>query len=162
MLRLWLSHEYRHEYWSVYDRIGDLTTLFAKLRLPSTTTRLPRSLADYTNFKANELRVLLLFGYPIFVDVLPRECYVHLLQLVCLMHLAENRWIRESTIDEMQRLGESFVGSFSDLYTPRHCVQVVHSIVHIAATVQDFGPLTHYTTFNFESLLGRIFRPFQI
>ena len=97
------------------------------------------------NSKANELRVSLLFGYLIFVDVL---------------HLAENLWIREGTIDKMQRLDESFVDSFPDLYTPRHCVQVVHSIVHIAATVQDFEPLTNYTTFHFESQLGKISRSF--
>ncbi len=56
----------------------------------------------------------------------------------------------------IENLGENFVIYFSHLYTACSCVPVVHSILHIAATVRDFGPLTPYTTFNFENLLGRI------
>ncbi|CAF1522861.1 unnamed protein product [Adineta ricciae] len=47
---------------------------------------------------------------------------------------------------------------FAELYTRRHVVQVVHSVIHIPATVKDFGPLTNFTTFNFESILGKITR----
>ena len=154
MLGLWLSSQHRHEPWSVHNRFEELTNLFKKVRLPSTTTRLPRTLSQYSNFKANELRVLLLFGYIIFNNILPEMYYNHLLKLVCLMHLAENRHLSIDDIDFMQILGETFVVSFSDLYTNRHCVQVVHSTVHIATTVRDFGPLTNYTTFNFEGHLG--------
>ena len=155
MLSLWLSPEYRYEPWSIHGNIEELTELFKRTRLPSTTTRIPRSLVQYSNFKANELRVLLLFGYAIFANILSKKYYNHLLQLVCLLHLAENRRIQDYDIDIIQKLGESFVISFSHLYTNRHCVSVVHSVVHIAATVRDFGPLTNYTTFNFENQLGR-------
>lgn len=156
MLSLWLSSDYRLESWSVYNRIDDLAKLFKQVRLPSTTTRLPRSLLQYSNFKASEMRVLLLFGYVIFANILPQKYYHHLLQLVYLLHLAENRCIVNRDISTMQKLGESFVISFSHLYSTRHCVSVVHSVYHIAATVRDFGPLTTYTTFNFENQLGRV------
>ena len=82
MLRLWLSPEYRGEKWNISDKINDLADLFRCLRLPSTTTRLPRSLMDYNKLKANELRVLLLFGYVIFNRQLPKKIYDHLVQLV--------------------------------------------------------------------------------
>lgn len=157
MLSLWLSPDYQSEPWSVYNDIEKLTRLFKKLRMPSTTTRLPRVFKEYSNFKANELRVLLLFGHVILANILPKKYYDHLLQLVYLLHLAENRRIVNSDITIMQKLSKSFVVSFSHLYTSRHCVQVVHSISHIAASVQDFGPMTHYTTFNFENQLGRTF-----
>ncbi|CAF1497861.1 unnamed protein product [Adineta ricciae] len=158
MLSLWLSKKYQNDPWSVHSRIKELGELFKGVRLPSTTTRIPRSLIDYSKFKANELRVLLLFGYAIFSDILPGKYYTHLLQLVCLLHLAENRRIPYHNINVMQKLGESFVVDFSQLYTERHCVQVVHSVVHLAATVRDFGPLTSYTTFNFENQLGLLTR----
>lgn len=154
MLSLWLSSEYQHEPWSIYKDINELAHLFKNLRLPSTTTRLPRALTEYTNFKANELRVVLLFGHTIFAKKLQKKYYNHLLQLVCLLHLAENRQILNTDLETMQKLGESFVVAFPKLYTNRHCVQVVHSIFHIAATVHDFGPMTNYTTFNFENNLG--------
>lgn len=155
MLSLWLSPEYRYEPWSIYANIEVLNKLFKQVRLPSTTTRIPRPLIQYSNFKGNELRVLLLFGYVIFANILPKKYYDHLLQLVCLLHLAENRCIHDYDVDIIQRLGENFVVSFCHLYTDRHCVSVVHSVVHIAATVRDFGPLTNYTTFNFENQLGK-------
>jgi hypothetical protein len=156
MLNLWLSADYRFEHWSIHNHIEELTGLFKQLRLPSTTTRLPRALSQYSNFKANELRVLLLFGYVIFANILSKKYYDHLLQLVCLLHLAENRRILHCDITIIQKLGETFVISFSHLYTNRHCMSVVHSVLHIADTVRDFGPLTTYTTFNFENQLGRI------
>lgn len=71
------------------------------------------------------------------------------------MHLAESRCIPQVNIEVMQKLGENFVASFPNLYTNRHCVQVVHSVVHVPTTVRHFGPLTNYTTFNFENCLGQ-------
>jgi len=79
MLSLWLSPEYRFEPWSIHSHIEELTELFKQVRLPSTTTRLPRILLQYSNFKANELRVLLLFGYIIFANILSKKYYSHLL-----------------------------------------------------------------------------------
>lgn len=155
MLSLWLSLDYRSGPWSIRDNINELAELFHRVRLPSSTTRLPRALTEFPNYKANELRVLLLFGHVIFLNILPKKYYNHLLQLVCLLHLAESRCISSFKIKIIKKLSEEFVVSFSDLYTKRHCVQVVHSVTHIAATVQDFGPLTSYTTFHFEDQLGK-------
>jgi len=119
MLSLWLSPEYRFEPWSIHSHIEELTELFKQVRLPSTTTRLPRILLQYSNFKANELRVLLLFGYIIFANILSKKYYSHLLWLVCLLHLAESRRILNSNITVIQKLGENFVISYSHLYTNR-------------------------------------------
>ena len=58
----------------------------------------------------------------------------------------------------INRLCRSFVVTFPRLYTPRHCVQVVHSILHISDTVHDFGPVTNYITFHFENDLGEFAR----
>ena len=40
------------------------------------------------------------------------------------------------------------------LYTNRHNQQVIHSIDHVAQTVQNYGQLSNYSTYNFESVLG--------
>ena len=151
MLNLWLSPEYRDEKWNICKKVNQLADLFRYVRLPSTTTRIPRSLIDYRKFKANEMRVLLLFGHIIFKGVLAKRYYEHLLQLVVLMHLAEGRQINEVDQEIIRRLSRSFVVSFPQLYSDRHCVQVVHSVLHISDTVNDFGPMTNYTAFNFEN-----------
>ena len=102
------------------------------------------------------MRILLLFGYVIFKNILKEKYYTHLLKLVVMMHLSEHRQIIPSYIDVVNRLGKSFVINFSKLYRPRHCVSVVHSLIHISDTIYDFGPLHTFSTFNFENDLGRI------
>jgi hypothetical protein len=109
-----------------------------------------------SKFKANELRVLLLFGHTIFKKFLRKKYYNHLLQLVVFMHIAEARPINRAQQEVLKRLCQAFVTSFPRLHTDRHCVQVIHSVIHIPDTVNDFGPLTNYTTFQFENDLGRI------
>jgi hypothetical protein len=156
LVRLWFDHEHRHEEWSISTRLHQLQLVFRRLRLPSTTCRFPRSLVSYKKFKANEMRVLLLFGHVIFKNVLKKKYYMHLLKLVLMMHLSESRQVHHSYINTIKHLGQNFVIDFSKLYTNRHCVQVVHSLLHVSATVRDFGPLSNYTTFQFENELGRI------
>ncbi len=79
-----------------------------------------------------------------------------LLKLTVMMHLAENRQIIPSYIDIINCLGKNFLVKFSTFYSPRHCVSVVHSVIHISDTIYDFGPLHTFTTFNFENELGKI------
>ena len=155
MLTLWLSPEYRYEPWSIAGKINELPNLFRGLRLPSTTTRLPRPLTDYREYKANELRVLLLFGHVIFRKALQKRFYNHLLRLVVIMHLAEARQIYTVDQDITYYLSRNFVVTFPKLYTDRHCVQVVHSVIHVPDITKDFGPVPNYTTFQFENDLGK-------
>lgn len=82
--------------------------------------------------------------------------YEHLKSLVLIIHLSESRAITETDLKIIEILSRRFTFHFSTLYGTRHHVQVIHSMIHIAETVRDFGPLTSYTTFNFESLLGKI------
>ena len=140
------------------NRLSELQLAFRRFRFPSTTARLPRNLALYSTFKANEMRILLLFGHAIFKNVLKEKYYSHLLKLVLMMHLSENRKIHYSYLQIIKRLGQSFTVDFSRLYTKRHCVQVIHSINHISDTVRDFGPLSNFTTFQFENELGRYYQ----
>jgi hypothetical protein len=138
----------------VYGRLDKMTNSLRRVRFPSTTTRHPSSLFEWQKYKATELRVCLLFGYVIFKGVLPKKYYNHFTKLVLSMHLAESREVTNDDVEHIHRLTHSFVYDFPLLYTERHNVQVVHSVIHIAATVQDYGPLTSFTTFNWESDLG--------
>ena len=152
---LWLSVEYRHEAWNMAERIDELAELFRRVRFPSTTTRIPRSLKEYAKFKGNEFRTLLLFAHVIFKQALRKRFYNPLLQLVVIMHIAESRQIDQQDIDLITRLSRTFVVNFVELYGARHCVPVIHSISHIAGTLHEFGPLPNFTTFQFENNLGK-------
>ena len=71
------------------------------------------------------------------------------------MHLAESRQINKFDQQLIYQLSQEFMVSFPQLYTNRRCVRVVHSVIHIADTVHDFGPLSNYTSFQFENDLGK-------
>ena len=153
-MNLWLAVAYRNERWSVFGQIGKLQSMLVHVHLPSTTTRRPRPIAKFSKYKGNELRSLLLFAYPIFESVLERRYYCHFLLLVLIMHLSESRSLCCDEVENLQHLCTEFVLIFPRLYSARHNVQVIHSIIHLPDSVKGFGPVSNYTTFNFESLLG--------
>ena len=70
--------------------------------LPSTTARRPRALLMYQKMKANEMRVILLFGFIIFKKHLKGKYYTHFLKLVAAIHLAENRALSESMVQNVE------------------------------------------------------------
>lgn len=78
------------------------------------------------------------------------------MKLVIAMHYAEASCVDYEDIDRIECLANAFVLEFSSLYGVRHVVQVVHSVSHVASTVADFGPLSSFTTFNFENELGKL------
>ena len=100
------------------------------------------------------MRALLLFVHVIFKKLLKIKYYDHVLQLVAIMYLAEGTEITSVDEEMINRLCRSFIVTFPHLYTSQHCVQVVHSILHISEMVHDFGPVTNYTTFHFENDRG--------
>jgi hypothetical protein len=127
------------------------------IKYPSNSVRIPRSLTKHLKFKANELRAICLFGFPAFCTVLPLAYARHFLLLVIAMHIAESQLISASDILKMGLLFERFLRLYPSLYTERHNTQAVHSLQHIAASVEDYGPLSNYSTFNFEAALGLFF-----
>ena len=125
----------------------------ANVRYPGTTTRAPRTILKCLTLKANECRVLLLIVYPILKAYLPPKYYSHLQKLAFGIHIGESSEISSEKLGEMEILLSSFVDDFP--YNERHIVQTVHCVKHFAQTTKDFGPLSNYSTFNFESVIGK-------
>ena len=48
---------------SVYNEIDHIAEIINSISYPSTTYRQPRDIRLFRKFKANELRIILLFGY---------------------------------------------------------------------------------------------------
>ncbi|CAF1218363.1 unnamed protein product [Rotaria magnacalcarata] len=158
LLSLWLYADYKREDWSCYNHIHHLSSILQSFRFPSTTSRRPRSLLKFKKFKANELRMVLLFGFVIFEKILKAKYYNHFLKLVIAIHFSEHRALSMGMVDKVKSLLHEFLIEYPKLYTARHNQQVIHSLNHIGQTIDDYGPLTSYSTFHFESILGRIMR----
>ncbi len=108
----------------------------------------------YNQFKANELRSLLLFGFATFCIYLPERYSQHLLLLAVAAHLCESKFIDRDQILKIKNLTNEFVYQFPLLYGDRHMVISVHWIMHLSESIRDFGAVYNYSTFNFESYLG--------
>lgn len=91
-------------------------------------------------------------AYSIFKNYLPENNYHHLQKLAFGMSIGESSSISARQLEEMDILLSSFVADFP--YDPRYVVQTVHCVKHFAQTVKDFGPLSNFSTFNFESVIG--------
>mgnify|MGYP006892812122 FL=1 len=126
----------------------------ALIRYPTTTARAPRSVVKCMKLKANECRILLLIGYPVFKKYLPPLYYEHLQKLAFGIATGESSEISMQDLEEMDFLLNSFVDEFP--YPERFVVQTVHAVKHFADTAKDFGPLSNYSTFNYESVIGKI------
>ncbi|CAF0944330.1 unnamed protein product [Adineta ricciae] len=143
---------------SIFDRRIKVEKAFDSIHFPTSTYRIPRHLRHFGQFKANELRLCLLMGYNCFRSALSSTQYKHLQALAFALHLAEARSINDEMVTSIDILLKHFIQLFRRLYTKRHIVSVVHSVVHVSASVREYGPLMNYSTFNFESLIGTLVR----
>ncbi|CAF4533220.1 unnamed protein product [Rotaria sp. Silwood2] len=151
LLQLWTKSS-KKDPWSIVGFLPEIHADLGHIRYPSTTTRAPRSILKCSNLKANESRVLLLICYPVFKSYLPEKYYKHLQMLAFGITIGESSNISSKNINDMQMLLSSFVDNFP--YPERYVVQNIHCVKHFVTTVEDFGPLFNYSTFNYESTIG--------
>lgn len=157
LLCLWLLADFKKQDWSCYNHLHQLSAMLQAFRFPSTTARRPRSLIKFRKYKASEARMVLLFGFVIFRKILKVKYYNHFLKLVAAIHFSESRALTLTMTEDVKTLLREFLIEYPKLYTVRHNQQVVHSVNHIGQTISDYGPLTSYSTFHFENILGDVY-----
>lgn len=127
--------------------------------LPSEFCRKPRSLHDIDRFKATEFRQILLYtGVFVFRDILPSEHYSHFMMLSCAMYCVLSPELCCNYCDYAEQLLTAFVAYCEKLYGSQFMVYNVHSLVHIADDVRNFGALDEVSCFPFENYLHRVKR----
>jgi hypothetical protein len=155
LLQLWFNIEYRDQPWSLRSKINLIDISLSTHKFPSTTYRIARSILKYKEFKANELRCILLFGFTPICLYLPMKYRRHFLSLVMAAHLCESKSISSHQIEHIKHLTNNFILQFPLLYGDRQNVISIHTIAHLSDSVRDFGGVYNYSTFNFESYLGK-------
>jgi len=121
---------------SIKGAIYAVSSIIKSISYPSTTYRIPRNLKQYKLYKANEYKMVLLFGYKwvmsswtidyatifyfihsAFAQVLDQEKYDHFRCLAFASHLIEAATIDLSTYHDIRDLLEEFNAKFESLYT---------------------------------------------
>ena len=77
------------------------------------------------------------------------------------MHILLNSHISSSDLLTAERMLNIFYRKSVDLYPKEICTMNVHSLIHLAQTVRNFGPLWSYSCFGFESMNGHLKKHFH-
>lgn len=119
-------------------------------------TRKPRSLVENLNYlKANELRSLLLFYFPLAIEGIHARKYVdHLILLSSVIFNLSKKTVLPEDISDSEQKIEIFLKEFENLYGRENVTANTHLIRHIPTAVRKLGPLWTQSSFSFETNNG--------
>jgi len=122
--------------------------------------RIPLSLNKYCDFKATELRQIMLYtGTLIFKDIVPDPIYKNFIAFYCAMRILSSP--RATNKDE-NKFAESliryFVDTFGIIYGTFLISYNVHSLLHLPNDVLRYENINQFNAFWYENFLGRLKR----
>lgn len=136
--------------------------LNARSEIPNDIVRKPRSLSVLVHCKASEFRTFLFYLSPIILkNKLSHTVYQHFMLLVCAMHILRNRSAIADIAFEKYAHKQllAFVETFLPEYKGSKVVYNIHSLIHLTAEVEQFGPLD---ALRFENHLGKMKSHFHL
>ncbi|CAN7987314.1 unnamed protein product [Ixodes hexagonus] len=119
--------------------------------------RKPRSLNEREHWKAVEFRSFLLyFGPALLRRHLEKQFYTHFMKLSCAMAILASPKFALTHCDLAESLLRQFVSEAGTLYGNGIYVYNIHSLIHLAQDVRQFGPVDTFSAFPFENFLGKL------
>lgn len=144
--------------WRAQTTIDVSKFMTNECKLPAEFHRVVRGLTDLTHWKGTEYRTFLHYvGIVVLKDHLTNEAYGHFLLLFCAATICTSKeYFRMLPIAHQMLL--QYVEIFGELYGEHHINSNVHNLSHVVDDVQRFGELDTFSTYPFETLLGKIKR----
>lgn len=130
---------------------------------PSEFHRYPTKLKPVGNWKATELRSLLLYTGPVILKgAISDQRFQHFMYL----HIGIR--LLASPVELLGQQGDSnriandclkyFSYRFGEIYGKNHLIYNVHSLIHLAGECSVHGPLDQFSTFPYETFLYKLKR----
>lgn len=141
LMDLWLnSTNHKQQYY--IDRKGQnlLNMRIINIKPTSQITRKPRSIFERADYKANEVRSLLLYYLRYSLSGVLKNCYInnfHLLSSATYMLLKDR--ISKEGVDIAEKRLIEFANGFEKLYGPSNVTLNVHLVRHIGSAVRNLG-----------------------
>lgn len=136
-----------------------ISELLENLRsyMPHEFLRKGRSLNEVDRWKATEFRQFLLYTGPVVLkSFLPIQFYKHFMLLFVAIYCLSSPFFSAAYCNYAHQLLVAFVSQISELYGDDQYVYNVHGLIHLADDVSRFGELDKYSSFVFESYLGKL------
>lgn len=152
MLNLWVDSSNHQSQWYIGTRTKEIDRRLLSIRPINEITRTPRSLSTRKHWKASEYRTWLLwYSLPVLNGILPVPYFQHYMLLTISVYLLVSSSVSKRTVQLVSHLLNSFVEDIEILYGKEHCSFNMHQLLHLALSVQRWGPLWAHSTFPFES-----------
>lgn len=151
LILLWKKGLYcvRLPSWKIDIISNDAISL--KTSFPCEFSRKPRSLDEFSRFKATKFRTYLLYIFPIILKkTLTNNCFKHFMALnIAMMVLLSPD--HSSYINHARDLLKYFVHTFKNLNGSHNISHNIHGLLHIADDCERYGPLDNCSAFPFEN-----------
>ncbi|XP_034246743.1 uncharacterized protein LOC117648357 [Thrips palmi] len=143
--------------WSLKEHQDEINKFLKNLRVPDFITRIPRSTAKFSQWKANELRSFVLYySVIIFEKFMKPNYFQHWLLFVHGIYLLLQESVSEKDRQRAHILLRMFCRQFANLYGASYCTFYIHNITHLALTVKRHGPLHCNSAFMLEDFNGTL------
>ena len=160
LFKLWFTPAYKDRPFYVKKSFRkEINTSLSEIYPPDYVTRSPRTLMSFQFWKASEIRECLLTYFPILLKhKLPRMYYEHYLYLVQGTRLLLGNKVHLREVEVADCLLNLFSIQVEKLYGLEKCSFNNHQLSHMGRCVLLWGPLSSWSTFDFEDGNGHIKR----
>lgn len=156
LLDLWCNTKFHKEAHYMPKKKQDvLNKRIMSIKPPTEITRKPRSINERADFKANELRSLLLYYLRYcLIDLIPLRFIDNFQLLSASIYMLLEQEISPENISLAESKLICFCDGFEKLYGQSQITMNLHLLRHIANSVRHLGPLWSQSTFGFETNNG--------
>lgn len=158
IISIWTDSKNSNEdYYLSEQKLNAVNQHISKIKLCSFFTRKPRSITEFSTFKANEARTFLLYlFYPTFkfLKILPSKYVFHMQLLSSAIYKLLGTNITYQTLTEVENDLRYFVNKYEMWYSKSNVVMNLHLLAHICWAVRNNGPLWAQSAFSYETMNG--------
>lgn len=152
LLDFWLhSSSHKNAFYIVKNQRDRLNKRMESIKLPRSFSRRIRSTDYRAQYKANELRSLLLYVLRVCLDGILDSKYVNHFQLLsAALYILLKTKITDEELEIASNKLDEFVKNFEKYYGKSKMTLNVHLLTHLVESTKHLGPLWSHSMFAFE------------
>lgn len=155
MLEFWFSVAHNKKSYSCHSSLDKVKARLKAVKPPNFVVRRLRSLDELAYWKTAEYKnFCLYYAIPLLHDIMNPQYLAHFYKLVAATFLLAGDEISGEDIGQASNLLIEYVQEFKSIYGEKNMTSNVHTLLHLAESARQMGPLYHTCCFPLESILG--------